>query len=349
MTNTRLFLGGISSVVIAVLLLSTFGYFVGFVSSAQTENLLVSSETASGSPLTGYWVEVTDPRGAMVASGFTPAVFSLPLGNYLVGAGDYGGEYFSQWSGGATSRFIPITLASGGSVSLTSVYSSSSGGSSSISVTSSYFSGSSLSGMYVALEQNNQIVATGFTPVTFSVSTGSIYSIVAENYVNAYFNDWSDGVCSSSRSVTATSSQTTLAALYTMTLQSCGSSGGGGSSNGITVSAHRIPASYWAPCFALVCGAGTGPGASMYFALYDASGNVVATGFADENGYTFTGLAPGSTYYVYAADCDLCHGSTHDVLFQYWGNNLGSTRPLSVTAGASVEAWYSCDNGCGGD
>jgi hypothetical protein len=114
---------------------------------------------------------------------------------------------------------------------------------------------------------------------------------------------------------------------------------------GITVYGHRVQASYWAPCFAAACSAGTGPGASMYFVLTDTLGNVVQTGFANEAGHTFMGLTPGATYYVYPDDCNLCHGSAHNVVFQNWGG--GSTvRPLAVTVGNTLDAWFSCTNGC---
>ncbi|HEV2192886.1 MAG TPA: fibronectin type III domain-containing protein, partial [Nitrosopumilaceae archaeon] len=118
-------------------------------------------------------------------------------------------------------------------------------------------------------------------------------------------------------------------------------------STGITVYAHRIPASYWDPCFATKCSAGTGPGASMYFGLYDSSWKIVQSGFADENGYTFSGLNASATYYVYPADCNMCHVSNHDVVFQYWGDNHSTVRPRAATVGASLDAWYSCTNGCG--
>ena len=122
---------------------------------------------------------------------------------------------------------------------------------------------------------------------------------------------------------------------------------GGGTSGGITVTANRIQASYWDPCFATTCSFGTGPGAAMFFALCsDASClNVVQTGFADEHGFTFSGLKPGTTYYVLPDDCNSCHGSAHNVVFQHWGD--GSTvRPLAATAGSRLDAWYSCTNNC---
>jgi len=332
---------------VGILLLSSLG---ALGASAATKNLTISAQTDTGQGLSGYYVTVTNSLGNTIRTGYTTAQFSLRAGTYTVSISDYGGEYFSHWSDGTTTRSHSVTIKSGGKVSLNAIYCSSpgcsggGGGPSTIVVDSAYSTGGALNGLYVILAQSGQTVGTGFTPTSFSVTSGQTYTVTAESYTNAYFNEWSDGVCSSSRSVTAASGQTTLTALYTTTLQTCG----GSSSNGITVSAHRIPASYWAPCFALVCSAGTGPGASMYFVLYDASGNIVATGFADENGYTFTGLNPGQTYYVYPADCDLCHGSTHNVIFQYWGNDVSTTRPLAATVGANLQAWYSCTNGCTG-
>ena len=111
--------------------------------------------------------------------------------------------------------------------------------------------------------------------------------------------------------------------------------------------AHRIPASYWDPCFATTCSAGVGEGTTMYVELWDAAGNVLQSGYADENGWAFKGLNPSTTYYVYPYDCDACHGSSHNVVFEYWGDNHSTVRPRATLPGASLNGWYSCTNGCG--
>ncbi|MBI5698676.1 MAG: fibronectin type III domain-containing protein [Thaumarchaeota archaeon] len=120
------------------------------------------------------------------------------------------------------------------------------------------------------------------------------------------------------------------------------------SSGGITVYAHRIPADYWDPCFAATCDQGTGPGVTMWVALYNSDGGFITGGFTDENGFTFTNLNPAATYYVYPTDCENCHGDSHDVVFQYWGDNQSNVRPRAATVGENLDAWYSCTNNCAG-
>src|SRR5205823_14749095 len=107
----------------------------------------------------------------------------------------------------------------------------------------------------------------------------------------------------------AITSDTRITAVY-----NCGGGGsgeGGAGPGTIRIYDHRVPASYWDSCFATTCTnplascdtTCTGPGASMWVVLYDSAGKVVATGFSDENGLTFTGLSSKATYYLYPADC----------------------------------------------
>jgi hypothetical protein len=189
--------------------------------------------------------------------------------------------------------------------------------------------------------QRSLVVATGVTTSTFAATSGTAYTLQVYAYGSCTFSHWKNGVLGNPMPFTATVGTLSFTAVYNCP--------GAIANNGsITIYDHRMPQSNWAACFALVCGAGTGPGASMWVVLYDSAGTIVGTGFSNENGLTFSGLNPSATYLVYPADCTLCHTSTHDVLFNHWGDG-SATRPLAVTANdTSLIAWYNCTNTCGG-
>ncbi len=320
----------------------------------QTQSQLsVTSENLDGSSLTGYYT-VLYQGSSLASSGFTPATFALGDGqSYTVQVDNYGSCSFDHWADtGSTNPSRPISIE--GNTQITAVYNCGSGGGSSVTVNSVDKGGNPLSGFYIVLLEGGSTVATGFTTAIFTTNAGASYVVQADSYGNCTFSNWSDGVRGNPRPFTATSGSASFTAVY-----GCGSGGveGGGGPGTITLYDHRVPASTWAPCFASSCvnaqascdESCTGPGAAMWVTLYDSTGTVVATGFSDENGLTFSGLNPSATYYLYPADCDRCHGSTHDVLFAYWGDNTTSTRPLQLIAnGTYVDAWYTCTNGCGG-
>ncbi len=319
-------------------------------SSGSASKITVASQDQNGNTISGYYTLLYSSGSSVIATGFTPETFSVTVGlTYTVKVDSYSSCIFARWSNGLASDPITITATSA-TTSLIAVYNcGNSSGVSSVTVNSVDQKGNPISGYYTVLyDSRGNMLATGFTTKTFTQTiAGQTYGIRAESYGSCAFSSWSNGVTADPMTFTTSGGAQSFTAAY-----NCGSSSSGNSSAGITVTANRIPADYWAPCFALICSRGTGPGASMFFTLYDSNGRVVATGFADEHGFTFTGLEPSATYYVYPADCDNCHGSTHDVLFQYWangsGNEINYTRPLAVTVGETVNAWYSCTNGCGG-
>jgi polyvinyl alcohol dehydrogenase (cytochrome) len=327
--------------------------------SGVASSVTVASQDTNNNAITGYRTILYDSSGSVIASGFTPMTFATTSGlTYSVQVDNYGSCSFVFWSNGQTNNPMSFTAMSS-ATTFTAVYdcggtTGGGGTSSTVSVNSVDQTGKGISGYYVILKDTSTgVTKTGFTNTTFSTTSGQAYTLQADSYGSCTFNNWASGSTSNPLGFTATSSTQTLTAVY-----NCG--GSGSSPNGITIYDHRIPANYWAPCFATTCTnplascntACTGPGASMYFVLYDSSNNVVATGFANENGHIITGLTPGATYYIVPANCDLCHGSTHDVLFQYFGTAQGTqistTQRMAVTVGDTVNVWYSCTNGCGG-
>ena len=232
------------------------------------------------------------------------------------------------------------------STTTTSTSTSTSGGTSTLTVESQLNGGGAMTGFYTVLYQNGAGIASGYTPATFTLNDGQTYSVQVDGYGSYYFQFWAgSGSVNGNETVVPNGDLSMTAVLCNGPPGTCADAT---PVNGITVYAHRIPASYWAPCFATACSAGTGPGATMFFQLYDSSGNLLQSAYADEAGYTFTGLTPGVTYYVWADNCNLCHGSTHDVVFQYWGAHTSTANPIAATVGSNLDAWYSCTNGCSG-
>ena len=318
-----------------------------------TSQVTVTSQTTTGITISGYYMVLKGASGTIAATGYTPVTFSTISGNsYSIQADGYGSCTFNNWSNGATTNPMFFTATSG-TTSLVAIYYCGTGsggggsGTSQLTISSVSTSGTSLIGFYTALlDTSGNVVATGSTPVVFTVNNGQTYSIEVQNYGSYYFQYWHDtGSVTSPRTVAISTSSSLTAVMCNGPPGTCLDPT---PVNGITVYAHRVPASYWAPCFALVCSAGTGPGATMYFVLEDSSGNVLQSGFANEAGYTFTGLTSGTSYYVYAENCDLCHGSTHDVLFQYWAQGNSTADPIAATVGTSLDAWFNCTNGCSG-
>ncbi len=301
---TQKSLGALISVpaFILILLLST-----GTAALAATgnQNLSISAQSQTGAALTGYYIQVSNSLGQVVQTGFSPGVFALSTGSYTVSVGDYGGEYFSHWNDSVTTRVHHVTIASS-PVSLTASYTTTPGGlgtGSSIIVQSQYTNGAALTGMYVVLAQSGTTAATDFTPAGFSTTSGQTYTVTVYDYTGAYFNHWSTGATTRTLSVTATSSQATLTAVYCTTKTGCGSSGptivvGAQYSNGTAL-------------------------AGMYTEL-QLNGNIVATGFTPVS----FAVTNGQSYTVTVSNYE-------GLFFNEWTNGY-SVRTMPVTANSST-------------
>ena len=78
--------------------------------------------------------------------------------------------------------------------------------------------GNVINGMWTEIHNSKgQLVKSGFTPLTyFNSVAGQTYTVtIDQSYNNIHFDHWSDnGSTSSTRTVTATTTQTTLVAYY---------------------------------------------------------------------------------------------------------------------------------------
>src|SRR2546427_7737045 len=67
--------------------------------------------------------------------------------------------------------------------------------------------------MWTTIQSGGTTVKTGYTPVTFTATTGTQYTVTVSNYQNYVFNHWDDGSTNAARTITPTQS-TTLTAYY---------------------------------------------------------------------------------------------------------------------------------------
>jgi hypothetical protein len=165
------------------------------------DNLAVNIKDDKGNPLTGYWIDIKQGTST-VKTGYSPASFNLATGSYTVSVADYGSYYFNKWSDGTTNREHAITIGSTGTVSLTAIYATTQapppppppdGAPNTVTVKSTDLNGNTITGMYVNVRLNGNIIKDGFTPVTFSLDPGSEYVVVMYWCCDNEFRHYSDG------------------------------------------------------------------------------------------------------------------------------------------------------------
>jgi len=192
--------------------------------------------------------------------------------------------------------------------------------------------------VYSGMSASGEPIFEGETPETFELDAGE-YIVAVADFENNIFQRWADSAHDRTREATLTQDETFTAVYSTDGTAPPGQSEPPTTSppptsedGTITVYAYRIPSSNWGDTF-------TGANAAMWFVLYNSTGWIVHSGFYDENGSTVTGLNNGETYYVYATDCNECHGDPHNVEFRHWHD--GSTeRQRPVMTGDSAHAYY---------
>lgn len=93
------------------------------VGGSGTSTIAVSTVNSAGASVSGYYISLWQ-NGAQLKSCFSQCSFMVSNGQtYQVVASSYGSETFSHWSGGTSGAYTVKTPSTGGTVSLTAVYS----------------------------------------------------------------------------------------------------------------------------------------------------------------------------------------------------------------------------------
>jgi hypothetical protein len=108
-----------------------------------------------------------------------------------------------------------------------------------LTVKSQMTSGTSIGGFWTSLWQNGQVIASGYTPINFTLVSGQQYAVRASGFGQYFFDHWQDnGSTNSTRTVTITQN-TAIVGIYradVKTLTVNAQLTGGSALNGIVVS-----------------------------------------------------------------------------------------------------------------
>lgn len=172
--------------------------------------LTARSADLSGNSLAGLYVNLAK-GGAAVAAGYTPFTFSLKSGTaYTVTVSDYQDKVFDHWEDGSTSRTRTVTLTA--DATITAHYRSSPPQSPTLMINAVGPDGSARH-MWTTVRSGSTTVQSGYTPLNYSGSAGTTYTVTISDYQDLVFDRWENGSTDRTRTV-ALSSATTLTAYF---------------------------------------------------------------------------------------------------------------------------------------
>src|SRR2546426_353847 len=181
-----------------------------------TVSLTVNSVELPSNPFAGQWIALSDSSGNTIATGFTPITFTVTTGTqYTVFAPNGHIHVFNHWDDGSTDSHRTITPTQ--DTTFTSYYTIGSAtppppASVSVTVKSMELPSNPFTGQWIVVrDSSGSIIATGFTPITFTATTGSQYNIHAPDGHLHTFDHWDDASTNSFRTITPTQDSTLVA------------------------------------------------------------------------------------------------------------------------------------------
>ena len=186
-------------------------------SSGGTYQLTVNTQDMSGNPIYGYYTVESSPTGQVIATGYSPATFTLNSGqSYVISVDNYGNYVFDHWlDTGSTIRDRTISTPT---TSITAVYrnvnSPPPSGNAVLNVATVSTTGQAIDGLYTFVSQNGNILQHSFSTAQFLLAPGT-YQVTVDNYGPYIFQWWSTGDNLRTFNITVTGGSTTsLEAIY---------------------------------------------------------------------------------------------------------------------------------------
>jgi hypothetical protein len=177
--------------------------------ATSTSTLTVNSIGQNGTTEQGFYIQIY-AGGSLVASGYTPASFTLINGDsYTIEANSYDGYSLDYWGDtGSSNADRSITIES--NTTLLAVYgyptgSTPSSGHAYIDVNTMLPNGTTITGYYVQLWQGGTEIDTGYSPASFTVTSGQTYYVYVADYGNLMFGYWGEGNSSRGHQIMPTS------------------------------------------------------------------------------------------------------------------------------------------------
>jgi len=301
------------SLSLALLLASTVASpMISVVKSAEAATsytLTVRSLDLSGSTITGMYTVIRSSGGSILKTGFTPLTFTGDGGSsYSVTVSDYGQRTFDHWGDGSTSRTRTITLNQDMTANAYFKTGSTTTTQYALTVRSVDLSGSTITGLYTTIRSSSgTTLRTGYTPLTYTGTSGATYSVTISDYDDSIFDHWNNGSTARTRTITLSQATTITAYFETsttavanpvLTVRSVDLSG-----NTIT---------------------------GMYTTIKSSSGSTLKTGFTPT---TYIGNG-GSSYSITVSDYG---GRT----FDHWENGATSrTRTMTLSKDTTITAYF---------
>jgi hypothetical protein len=184
-------------------------------SSSTTSTLTINTKDTANNVLTGYYT-VLYQNGNVVATGFSPAAFTLGNGQtYVVQVDDYGSCHFDHWQDtGSTNSQRPVSITT--NTQMMAIYDCGSATGATVNVSTTNSVGGPITGFYTSLWQNGVQLRSCFSPCSFSVSNGQTYQVAVADYGAETFSHWSDGTTNRFHPVVvgSASTATSLTAVY---------------------------------------------------------------------------------------------------------------------------------------